>query len=373
MTSVPNDELRHEWRQDLQLKRGLKKSTIGAKLAALTAYEVFTSNRSFLKLDREQVAAFKEHLLETPSSTTGQRLSPSYIVHTLDHCSDFFEWLAEQKSGRNLDRGAISWFSASRADKARARAAEPRAIPAFDEGLAAFGAMPAGTLRERRNRAVFSLLLLTSIRADALASLPLGSVDLKKSKIWQDGRVVRTKNSKSFNAYFLGLAPEAGNAFVEWVSELRGLGLSAKDALFPRDTELIHLEDDQTLSPGSFPTWSGTSQIRAIIRNAFKAAGLAPHAVHVMRHMLTRHVFSLRPSAEEIIAWSMNLGHAHLETTFESYARPDEDRRAELIAGIGQNSSPLNTADLDALALKLIQLDPEKAAKIFASLGGRHF
>lgn len=372
MTSIPNDELRHEWRLDLQHKRGLKKSTIYAKLAALTAFETFTSNRSFLKLDRERVAAFKEHLLQTRSQSSGLQLSPSTLVHTLDHCADFFEWLAEQKFGRSLDRGAVSWFNATRTDKARARAVEPRSIPPFDEAITAFSIMPTGTLIERRRRAVFALLLMTAIRADALASLPLGSVNLEKSKIWQDGRVVRTKNDKSFNACFLRLVPEAFSVFAEWVNELRGFGLSAQDALFPRDTELARLEGGQILPHGSFPSWSGSSQIRTIVRDAFKAAGLAPRGVHVLRHMLTQHVFSLRPSAEEILAWSLNLGHERVETTFESYARPDEDRRAELIARLGHNSATFSATDLDALALKLIQLEPEKAAKIFAALGGSH-
>ena len=372
MTSIPNDELRHEWRRDLQHKHGLKKSTIYAKLSALTAFETFTSHRSFLKLDRERVAAFKEHILRSPSPTTGQRLSPSTVVHRLDHCADFFEWLAEQKEGRNLDRGAVSWFSASRLDKARARAVEPRIVPAFDEALAAFSSMPSGTLIERRNRAVFALVLLTAIPADALASLPFGAVDLEKHKVWQDGKVVRTKNNKSFNACFLRLVPEALAIFEDWVNELRRFGLLPSDALFPRDTELLRLEVGQYLQPGSFPRWSGSSQVRAIIRDAFRVAGFEGHAPHVLRHMLTRYVFSLRPAAEVILAFSINLGHEKIETTFESYASPDEDRRAELIAGIGHNSATFSATDLDALALKLIQLDPEKAAKIFAALGGRH-
>ncbi len=371
MTFIPNDELRHEWRRELQQARGLRRSTIDAKLAALTAFETFTANRSFLKLDREHVAAFKEHMLASPSPVTGQRLSPSTFVHSLDHCADFFRWLSEQKAGRTLDRGAISWFNASRADKDRARAVEPRTVPAFEEARSAFLVMPAGTLVERRNRAVFALLLLTAIRADALASLPLGAIDLEKSRVWQDHRIVRTKGGKSFTAFFLRLVPEALAAFEDWIHELRDFGLSASDALFPRDTELVRLEGGHRLPPGSFPRWRGSSQVRDIVRKAFTAAGFHAHAPHVIRHMLARHVFSLRPAAEEIIALSMNFGHEHIETTFESYAKPDEARRAELIAGIGRDSQTVSTADLEKLALRLIQSDPEKAASLMADLARR--
>ncbi|MCZ8188164.1 MAG: hypothetical protein O9308_17460 [Beijerinckiaceae bacterium] len=87
--------------------------------------------------------------------------------------------------------------------------------------------------------------------------------------------------------------------------------------------------------------------------------------------MLARHVLSLRPVAEEIIAFSMNLGHERIETTFESYAEPDEARRAERIAGIGRDSQTLSTADLEKLAPRLIQSDPEKAASMLADLARR--
>lgn len=87
--------------------------------------------------------------------------------------------------------------------------------------------------------------------------------------------------------------------------------------------------------------------------------------------MLARHVLSLRPVAEEIIAFCLNLGHARIETTFESYSRRNEDRRAERIAGIGRDGQTFSIADLEDLAPRLIQSDPEKAASLMADLARR--
>lgn len=191
MRCKPNDELRYEWRLSLQQKRGLAHSTVAAKLAALTRFENFSSRRPFSKLSRDQAVAFKEHLLTDASSATGERLSSSTLVHTLEHCGDFFSWLAMTKDGQKLDRDAVSWFCPSRADKERARSTTPKLVPQLDDAISAFAKMPVRTLIDRRNKAVFATLLLTAVRADTLASLTIGSVEFVTAAIRNRKRSVR--------------------------------------------------------------------------------------------------------------------------------------------------------------------------------------
>ncbi|MCZ8261157.1 MAG: tyrosine-type recombinase/integrase [Beijerinckiaceae bacterium] len=371
MTLKQNDELRHEWRVSLQQGRGLAQSTIQAKLAALRDFETFTSGRSFLKLRQRDVTDFKEHLLTVPSAVTGECLSCSTVVHVLEHCRDFYSWLADRKDGRHLDPEAIQWLTATRADKERARSVPPKPVPSLAEAEAAFAAMPDVTLQNRRDRAVFATLLLTAIRADALASLTLGSIDLSKSSVWQDSRVVRTKNSKSFTVYLMPFFPKAREALEAWMAELSDLGLCSSDALFPRDTELVRIEAGDSPKAGEFPVWARSTQVRAIVRNGFEAAGLPRHSPHVFRHMMAKHVLSLRPPAEDLIAFSINLGHNRLETTVNPYGRPDEETRGRLIAGLGANADLPANADLEAVFKRLLQEDPEKAAAIFRALARR--
>lgn len=360
MKAKSNDELRYEWRRSLEQRRGLKKSTVLAKMAALRSYEKFTSERPFLKLRRNDVMVFKEHLSTSPSKTTGKRLSCSTVVHVLDHCRDFFDWLAGEKEGRHLDREAIAWLTATRADKERARAVPPKPVPNLAEANAAFAGMPTVTLHQRRDRAVFATLLLTAIRADALASLTLGSIDLGKNYVWQDSSFVRTKNSKCFTVYFLPFVQEARQVLNEWMAELHGLGLASSDPLFPRDLELVRIEAGEHLNAGEFPVWQTSSKVRAIVRDAFLAAGLPRHCPHVFRHMFAKHIFALRPAADEMIAFSINLGHKKLETTLNPYARPDEETRGRLIAGLGRKEDGTEEADVDAIMEKLAALIKKK-------------
>lgn len=365
MRVKPNDELRHEWRLSLQHKRGLAESTVAAKLAALTDFENFTSGRSFLRLKREQVADFKEHLLTTKSEKTGERLSSSTLVHTLDHCRDFFTWLAATKNGSRLDVEAVSWFHAHLADQERARTTIPKSIPRLEDARKALAHMPAKTLIDRRNRAIFATLLMTAIRADALASLAIGSVDLEKSAVRQDAKIVRTKFSKSFVTYFLPFVTEARPILQAWLVELGRLGLSSNDALFPRDPELQDFGKHGHIFSGDCPRWKGSSQVRAIVREAFAAAGLVTHGPHVFRHMLTRHAISLRLTIEEAISVQINLGHKRLETMLNPYGRPDEEGRGALIANISRLPP---SSDLTAFLERLARDRPDLAAQIMMEL-----
>lgn len=368
MKAISNDELRHEWRLSLQQQRGLSGQTIVAKLAALSAYERFTNGRRFAGLRRDDVRSFKEHLLDVVSAATGKKLARSTYVHTLAHCLDFFRWFGLTRSGRKIDQDAVAWFHPSRADKERARAATPKPVPTFADARAAFAALPAETMAERRARAIFAALLLTAARADALASLPIGSVDCTALSVRLDATTVRTKYARSFTIFFLPFFPEAQAALLEWVAELRGFGLGENDALFPRDTELQRLAAGEHLVPGPFPCWSGSAQVRAIVRHAFAIAGLPVHSPHVFRHMITRHALALDPGAEELIAISINLGHKRLETTFNPYGRPDDARRADLIAGLGRHSRTDPAAGKAEFLADLARTRPEAAASIIAIL-----
>lgn len=363
---IPNPALRREWRLSLEKTRGLSKKTIDAKLAALSSYENFIGGRPFLKLNGDQIDGFRVWLTKEPSAATGERRSVSTTVHTLQHCLDFFDWLSKSKHGHHLDREIVTWFTPTRADKERARIPAQREPPSFEEAKRALAAMPDETLSHRRNQALFSLLLLTGIRADALASLSLGSIDLSLSVVRQDARTVRTKFAKSYNVYFLPISNYALEKTRTWVTELKTLGLSGRDALFPRDTEIQRLENELRVS--AYPCWSGSSQVRAVVGNAFRSIGAHAHGPHVMRHMLLNYVLSLDPPPQMLVALSMNFGHSKLETTLENYARPTEEMRAAAISKLGSRDGGVAAQSLQEFAEQISEYDPKLSRDLLSYL-----
>jgi site-specific recombinase XerC len=71
-------------------------------------------------------------------------------------------------------------------------------VPSIEQIRRAMFAMPDNTDIEKRNRALFALMLLTGARVDAIASMRLKHVDLVARKVDQHARQVRTKFSKTF-------------------------------------------------------------------------------------------------------------------------------------------------------------------------------
>ncbi|EYD76118.1 Site-specific recombinase XerC [Rubellimicrobium mesophilum DSM 19309] len=75
--------------------------------------------------------------------------------------------------------------------------------------------------------------------------------------------------------------------------------------------------------------------------------------------MLVRHGMSLSLTPEEMKAWSQNLGHSDVLTTFTSYGQVPTHRQGELIRGLKQsgtgadNGQPSEMELLEALVARV--------------------
>src|ERR1700677_1148554 len=83
------------------------------------------------------------------------------------------------------------------------------------------------------------------------------------------------------------------------------------------------------LGNGDAPTmhWSNATPIRAIFRQAFEGAGLIYFNPHSIRKALTRLGEQSCQTPEQFKAWSQNLGHERVLTTFTSYGAVRADRQ----------------------------------------------
>ena len=82
--------------------------------------------------------------------------------------------------------------------------------------------------------------------------------------------------------------------------------------------------------------WSNATPIRTIFKEAFTSAGLAYANPHSFRKTLAQLGERLCRTPEEFKAWSQNLGHEQVLTTFLSYGQVGADRQAELIRRLRQ-------------------------------------
>jgi hypothetical protein len=73
-----------------------------------------------------------------------------------------------------------------------------------------------------------------------------------------------------------------------------------------------------------------------IFRESFTGAGLPYANPHSLRKTLAQLGERLCRTPEEFKAWSQNLGHEQVLTTFSSYGQVAADRQAELIRRLAQ-------------------------------------
>jgi len=171
--------------------------------------------------------------------------------------------------------------------------------------------------------------------------MKLKHIDLVEGCVCQDAREVRIKFSKTFSTYFFPVGDEVVQILKEWVSFLREAQLwGDDDPLFPA-TRIEQGADRQFGVAGLGRThWSSASPIRGIFREAFLRAGLPYFNPHSFRNTLVRFGQDLCKSPEAFKAWSQNLGHEKVLTTFVSYGAVARDRQGEILRGLATQQQP---------------------------------
>jgi integrase len=128
---------------------------------------------------------------------------------------------------------------------------------------------------------------------------------------------------------------EARVIVFEWVSYLKDEKLWGNDdPLFPATR--IGLGDSRQFEATGLARkhWSTASPIRAIFREAFERAGLPYFNPHSFRNTLVQLGQAVCKTPEEFKAWSQNLGHEKVMTTFLSYGEVAYQRQGEIIRGL---------------------------------------
>ena len=347
-----NERVKRKYALWLQDARQRSERSIDQALAAIAAFEASTKYKDFATFHIEQVRAFKRDLLERTNPDTGKRYAKPTIKTRLDATKAFFLWLADQPGYRSRIRYAdCEYFNMSANDARIATAKRERPAPSVEQVHNAIALMPHDTHLEKRDRAVLALALLTGARDNALASLSIRHLDLAERKIIQDARTVRTKYRKTFSTWFFPVGGQAEAIITDWLHFLKDkLHFGPDDPLFPQ-TE-VGLNADGHFAPIGLKRefWKNADPIRRIFKQAFDHAGLPAFNPHSIRKTLVRFAEDgICQTPEDFKAWSQNLGHEDVMTTFRSYGEVSQRRQAVLMAKLGKRKSE-NALTPDAYA-----------------------
>lgn len=260
-------------------------------------------------------------------------------------------WSSKNALGRRPNPSSICGLSDK--DTRAASATGDRPVPTIEQIDHVLELMPAATIFDRRNRALIAFTLLTGARDNAVASLRLRHLDVQRRVVFQDPRAVRTKASKAIRTWFFPVGDLAEQTVCDWVRELRDEHLwGDDDPLFP-PTQIGQNLHQQFAPVGLLrSTWSNADPIRKIFGRAFELAGLPYFNPHSFRRTLARLGERLCKTPEEFKAWSQNLGHEQVLTTFSSYGSVPLHRQGEIILSLGADGTG-EDADVDELIDKL--------------------
>lgn len=346
-----NERIKRQYLSFLKEAKRHSEPTIDVAAKALNRFEVYTRFRDFKKYHFEQAIGFKHHLAKQKGQQSGKRLSKSTLHTTLTQLKRFFQWLSMQPGYKSrIQYSDAEYFNLSDKDTRIATTKRQQKAPTMEQIKHVINTMPTTTEIERRNQTLVAFTLLTGARDSAIASMKLKHVDLIDGCIYQDAREVNTKFSKTFHTYFFPVGEEIAEIVAKWASYLRDEKLWGNDdPLFP--STLVEVGPSRHFEATGLARkhWSTASPIRTIFREAFEYAGLPYFNPHSFRSTLVQLGQKVCQTPEAFKAWSQNLGHEKVLTTFQSYGEVAYQRQGEIIRDLAKPQKP-------------VQIDEEKIA-----------
>jgi integrase len=364
-----NERIKRKYFAYLKEAKRHSDPTVDAAAKAMSRFEEYTRHRSFRAFHFEQAVAFKRHLAEQTGQRSGEKLSKATLHATLTQLKQFFFWLAGQPGYKaRLQYSEADYFNLSEKDTRIATAQRERKAPTLEQVRRVIETMPHENEIERRNRALVAFTLLTGARDSAIASMNLKHVDLKEGCIQQDAREVKTKFSKTFTTYFFPVGDGIREIVADWVRFLREEKLWGNDdPLFPATRVVVGPTHQFEAAGLERAHWSSALPIRQIFREAFERAGLPYFHPHSIRKTLAKLGEQVCASPEEFKAWSQNLGHEQVLTTFLSYGSVATDRQGAIIRGLGAKRSS-KQAGAEDIAEAVVRKLQSAGARLPASL-----
>lgn len=335
--NAENERIKRDYAEFLREADQKSEATVRGVEKAILRFEEYTGYSDFGRFNREQAKGFRA-ALSVPADES-KRLGNSTVLSTLKAVQRFFRWLSVQPGFKSrIDTNAIAYFNLSEKDIRAATSSPTKPSPTMDQLKRALASMPSETNLEKRDRAVFALLMMTGIRDNAAASLRLGHVDVDRQMIVQDPKTVRTKNSKLIESVLLPLGPEIEDVLFSWVNYLRDeLQWQPDDPLFPQSQHRIDPEKGPVVDGLKRQVWSNSQPIRQIFKRAFAGAGLPYFTPHRVRNTVVEYAYLTCRTPEEFKAFSQNLGHESVVTTLSSYGQIPLARQRELIRNAGKS------------------------------------
>jgi integrase/recombinase XerD len=361
--NAENERVKRRYLHFLKDAKGRDEASLDAVAKAIERFEEYNGRRDFKKFHVEQARAFKTHLMAVQNARTGAPLSASTVHSTLGQLKAFFGWLAQQSGYRSRIKFADAEYFNPPGNLSRiATARRHKVPPTLNQVRAMLTAMPSGSEIERRDQALIAFAILSGARDRAVISFKLKHIDLEASLIQQDARQVRTKQAKTFQTWFFPVGKDIREIFSRWVGFLREeKGFGPEDPLFPKSKVEPGPNMEFRAVGLDRAHWANAGPVRRIFREACQQAGLRYSNPHLFRDTLVQLAYALRLDAEKFKAWSQNIGHESVLTTFSAYGEIQPARQAEIMRNLARNDPHIHESQIGPDILRKLADQIERA------------
>ena len=328
-----NERVKRSYFTYLEEAKGKAPSSVDQVAAAISDFEKTTKYLDFKKFHIEQAKSFKANLAKQLNKETGKPLAIATIHSRLMNVKAFFHWLAGQSGFKSkISYSDCDYFNPSANDSRIAQASREMPYPTLEQVHHVLRTMPNETDFQRRDRAIIATTLLIGARDDALASLSIRHFDFSKRQVFQDAKEVRTKRAKTMLTDFFPVGDDVEAIVKEWIEYLKTKKLfGPNDPAFPPSERGLDANGLFTVVGFRRTHWKNADPIRKAFKDGFEGAGLPNFHPHSVRHTLGRLAQTKCKTPEEFRAWSVNLGHDNVITTFTSYGSVSPDRQSSLL------------------------------------------
>lgn len=324
-----NERLKLEWIEELQIQKA--ESTIDQRLAALRQYEAATGWADFTAIDRDKVKAYLEALRQT---STRMRTKQAKVRHV----RGFFDWMiADERLRPKKVRKALLSLRLNDKEARAGRAVRTVDHATVEQIINTIQSMPKTNAIERRNRALLAFTLLSGARDGAIITMKLKHIRWAEREVLQDPNEVATKASKMIQTWFFPVGQFIEDEVKSYLAFLKDeLGFTPDDPLFP--STQIGQDDLDRFAPIGLTKnhWSSAAPMRKIFKAAFAANGMRYYNPHSFRNTLVALAQELNLGPKPMKAWSQNLGHEKLDTTFNSYGNLDGNTQRRAMMQLSQ-------------------------------------
>ena len=328
-----NARIMRKYRDWMARAKGADTSTIDQAATAISLFLKSTKGKDFAAFHIEQAKQFYRVLSNSKNMRTGKPLSKATIRSRIMAVKAFFKWLADQPGYKSkISHSDCEYFNLSANETRIATAKRSKPFPSLEQVQHVIDTSPNETVTDKRDRAIIAFTLLTGMRVNALATLPINKVNMPLRQVYQDAREVGTKRRKTMLTYFFPVGGKSIEIVSEWLHYLKTEEkFGESDPLFPKS--LIGVGQNggfQNMGVSREYAASG-NYIEDIFRKRFTQAGIPYYHPHSLRNTLVKLSYDLNLGAEQMKAWSQNLSHESLLTTLMSYGHVSDQRTADIM------------------------------------------